>query len=79
MFSSCGRSFKLYFLPQGDALIMSCEYSTMEQDKVTVGGFAITDEMCVNYVHYFPQTDLEVCKSSIDTAALINYFSFMKR
>ncbi|XP_050695852.1 dopamine beta-hydroxylase-like [Eriocheir sinensis] len=63
----------------GDALIMSCEYSTSEREKVTVGGFAISDEMCVNYVHYYPKTDLEVCKSSVDSATLVNYFGFMKR
>ena len=58
---------------------MSCEYSTMERDNVTVGGFSISDEMCVNYVHYYPETSLEVCKSSVDTEALVNYFDFMKR
>ncbi|XP_063846631.1 dopamine beta-hydroxylase-like isoform X3 [Scylla paramamosain] len=68
----------VHVLP-GDTLIMSCEFSTMDRDNITVGGFAISDEMCVNYIHYYPRTDLEVCKSSIDSSTLINYFSFMKR
>ncbi|KAL7645712.1 UNVERIFIED_CONTAM: hypothetical protein RMT77_002589 [Armadillidium vulgare] len=61
----------------GDALIMGCEYSTPNRVNVTVGGFAISDEMCVNYVHYYPKVDLEVCKSSVDSQTLINYFDFM--
>lgn len=64
---------------QGDALVMTCEYSTTSRENVTVGGFAITDEMCVNYVHYYPRVELEVCKSSVDTTALVNYFDFMKK
>ncbi|KAG0710175.1 Dopamine beta-hydroxylase [Chionoecetes opilio] len=68
----------IHVLP-GDALIMTCEYATGARDNVTVGGFSISDEMCVNYVHYYPTTDLEVCKSSVDTATLTNYFGFMKR
>ncbi len=36
------------------------------------------DEMCVNYVHYFPKTQsLEVCKSAVDTEALNHYFDFL--
>ncbi|CAL4186139.1 unnamed protein product, partial [Meganyctiphanes norvegica] len=63
----------------GDALVMSCEYATMSRQNVTLGGLAITDEMCVNYVHYYPKVDLEVCKSSIDTSSLEKYLKFMKR
>ncbi|XP_071521635.1 dopamine beta-hydroxylase [Panulirus ornatus] len=68
----------IHVLP-GDALIMTCEYSTLSRSNVTVGGFAISDEMCVNYIHYYPKVDLEVCKSSIDTATLRSYFRLMKR
>ncbi len=32
--------------------------------------------MCVNYVHYFPRINLEVCKSSVSWQALRNYFKF---
>ena len=58
---------------------MSCEYRTVDRDSVTVGGFAISDEMCVNYIHYYPKSDLEVCKSSVDTKTLVHYFESMKR
>lgn len=30
--------------------------------------------MCVNYVHYYPQTQLELCKSAVDAGFLQKYF-----
>lgn len=38
------------------------------------GGFGILEEMCVNYVHYYPQTQLELCKSAVDAGFLQKYF-----
>jgi len=61
---------------QGDVLLTSCEYNTRERSKMTVGGFAISDEMCVNYIHYYPRTKLEVCKSSVSWLSLREYFNF---
>ncbi|XP_074032837.1 tyramine beta hydroxylase isoform X2 [Leptinotarsa decemlineata] len=61
----------------GHSLITQCDYSTKYLENVTFGGFSISDEMCVNYVHYFPHTDLEVCKSSISDQALKTYFRYM--
>lgn len=29
-------------------------------ENATMGGFSIQDEMCVNYIHYYPATELEV-------------------
>ncbi|XP_026327382.1 tyramine beta-hydroxylase isoform X2 [Hyposmocoma kahamanoa] len=60
----------------GDFLETTCAYNTENRDNVTVGGHAISDEMCVNYIHYYPATDLEVCKSAISNKALKNYFNF---
>nr|CAG4640712.1 EOG090X0318 [Eulimnadia texana] len=61
----------------GDALVTTCWFDSRNQSRVTLGGFAISDEMCVNYVHYFPRVDLEVCKSSVSWNDLRNYFRFM--
>lgn len=63
----------------GDALINICRYDTAKRNNITLGGFAISDEMCVNYMHYFPKTDLEVCKSSVDTDHLMAYFDYMNK
>lgn len=37
------------------------------------------EEMCVNYVHYYPQTELELCKSAIDPGYLHRYFQLLDR
>ncbi|KAG7308475.1 hypothetical protein JYU34_005685 [Plutella xylostella] len=63
----------------GDFLETTCLYRTLDKVNATIGGHAITDEMCVNYLHYYPATELEVCKSAVANEALENYFKFEKR
>lgn len=63
---------------QGDALITTCHYNTEDRPNITLGGFSITDEMCVNYVYYYPKIELEVCKSSISEQNLKSYFKFLE-
>uniref|UniRef100_A0A8C3QWY8 Dopamine beta-hydroxylase n=1 Tax=Cyanoderma ruficeps TaxID=181631 RepID=A0A8C3QWY8_9PASS len=46
---------------------------------VPQGGFGILEEMCVNYVHYYPQTQLELCKSAVDPGYLHRYFNLVNR
>lgn len=47
--------------------------------SVLQGGFGILEEMCVNYVHYYPQTQLELCKSAVDPGYLHRYFNLVNR
>ncbi|XP_053329171.1 dopamine beta-hydroxylase [Spea bombifrons] len=68
----------VHILP-GDVLITSCSYNTEDRSAATVGGFSITDEMCVNYIHYYPRTELELCKSYVDPGYLNKYFHLMNR
>ncbi|XP_076089940.1 dopamine beta-hydroxylase-like [Mytilus galloprovincialis] len=63
----------------GDSLITTCEDSTLDRENITLGGFSIKEEMCVNYIHYYPAVDLEVCKSSVDSDALRAFFRFMNK
>ncbi|KAK3087538.1 hypothetical protein FSP39_007304 [Pinctada imbricata] len=63
----------------GDSLVTTCEDSTESRPNVTVGGFSIREEMCVNYIHYYPKVDLEVCKSSIADSSLRQFFDFIAR
>ncbi|XP_051022597.1 dopamine beta-hydroxylase [Acomys russatus] len=63
----------------GDVLITSCTYNTEDRKLATVGGFGILEEMCVNYVHYYPQTKLELCKSAVDEGYLQKYFHLINR
>ncbi|NXU50434.1 DOPO hydroxylase, partial [Turnix velox] len=58
----------------GDELITTCTYNTKDRTQATVGGFGILEEMCVNYIHYYPQTQLELCKSAVDPGYLHRYF-----
>lgn len=37
------------------------------------------EEMCVNYVHYYPATQLELCKTHVDMESLQKYFGAMSR
>lgn len=62
----------------GDALVTTCYYDTIGYKNTTLGGFSISDEMCVNYIHYYPATDLEVCKSSVSEQTLSDYFVYIK-
>lgn len=55
-----------------------CDYNTLDRTNVTLGGFSISHEMCVNYVHYYPHVSLEVCKSSVSDQALRTFFNYMK-
>ncbi|PIK38161.1 putative dopamine beta-hydroxylase [Apostichopus japonicus] len=57
----------------GDTLVTTCRFNTEDRVNVTLGGYGILDEMCVNYLHYYPKTDLEVCKSTVSQDAL-NFF-----
>ncbi|OCT65271.1 dopamine beta-hydroxylase [Xenopus laevis] len=68
----------VHVLP-GDVMVTSCLYNTEDRRNVTVGGFSITDEMCVNYMHYYPRTDLELCKSMVDPGYLQKYFHMVNR
>ncbi|XP_050074506.1 tyramine beta-hydroxylase [Anopheles maculipalpis] len=70
--------YKPEVLP-GDALVTTCYYDTRGYKLPTLGGFSISDEMCVNYIHYYPATELEVCKSSISDNSLYNFFEYMKK
>lgn len=61
----------------GDAIVNTCVYETLNRENMTFGGYSIRDEMCVNYMHYYPVSSLEVCKSSISEEVLERYFSKM--
>lgn len=63
----------------GDVLITKCTFNTEDRTKPTVGGFGIMEEMCVNYVHYYPRTQLELCKTHVDTDYLQKFFTAMDR
>ncbi len=54
----------------------TCVFDTNSRNVPTMGGYGFTEEMCLNYVHYYPKVELEICKSSVDSDALDEYFKF---
>lgn len=56
----------------------TCYYDTLAYTNTTLGGFSISDEMCVNYIQYYPATQLEVCKSTVSEKSLLNYFKYLR-
>ncbi|XP_020563402.1 dopamine beta-hydroxylase isoform X2 [Oryzias latipes] len=70
---------KMVNILPGDVLLTKCTYNTEDRSKPTVGGFGIMEEMCVNYIHYYPRIQLELCKSHIDMGYLQKYFNFINR
>jgi dopamine beta-monooxygenase len=61
----------------GDGIVNTCVYETNDRRSMTFGGYSIRNEMCVNYIHYYPHIELEVCKSSISDAMLSKFFEKM--
>lgn len=39
----------------GDDLIHYCKYQTMDRDKLVMGGIATSQEMCLNFLFYYPK------------------------
>lgn len=70
---------KMVHVLPGDVLITKCTYETEDRTKPTVGGFGIMEEMCVDYIHYYPRTQLELCKTHVDPGYLQKYFNFINR
>ncbi|VDM47615.1 unnamed protein product [Toxocara canis] len=61
----------------GDVLTTTCVFETLDKKDFTWGGYGIEDEMCVNYIHYYPASEVEVCKSAIDNSTLRAFFEQM--
>ncbi|CAF4643959.1 unnamed protein product [Rotaria sp. Silwood1] len=69
---------KPILIEPGDTILHTCIYNTKIQKHMTFGGYGISDEMCVNYMHYYPRTNLELCKTSVRDDALDHFFEIMK-
>lgn len=65
-------------IERGDMILHTCIYNTEGRINMTFGGYGISDEMCVNYMHYYPRSKLELCKTSVTDEALDGFFKIMK-
>ncbi|CAJ0927448.1 unnamed protein product, partial [Mesorhabditis belari] len=59
---------------RGDVLMTTCVHETIDRKSTTFGGYSIIDEMCVNYLYYYPQSVVNVCKSSVNNDTLARFF-----
>ncbi|KAH3863952.1 DBH-like monooxygenase protein 1 homolog [Dreissena polymorpha] len=50
-------------LKMGDELVVECVYETMAKSKVTIGGPATGDEMCLSFIYYWPRMSVDYCRS----------------
>ncbi len=66
-------------IERGDMILHTCIYNTEIHTNMTFGGYGIKDEMCVNYMHYYPKSELELCKTSVKDGALDGFFEIMKQ
>ncbi|KAF7248408.1 hypothetical protein EG68_09640 [Paragonimus skrjabini miyazakii] len=55
---------------RGDVLVTQCTYDTSASHQVTFGGLDHSNEMCLNYIFYYPQSQLELCKSEVSQPEL---------
>nr|BAG86630.1 tyramine beta-hydroxylase [Dugesia japonica] len=65
---------KIVNILPGDMLITTCTYNTLNRSEMTFGGIEITNEMCLNYIFYYPRIKLELCKSSVNDFILEQFF-----
>ncbi|VDP78310.1 unnamed protein product, partial [Echinostoma caproni] len=65
----------------GDTLITQCTHDTTKKTHVLFGGLSKVNEMCLNYIFYYPKTELELCKSELITPnsmrKIIFHFTFI--
>ncbi|XP_039264092.2 dopamine beta-hydroxylase-like isoform X1 [Styela clava] len=62
----------------GDSLTTHCSYDTSNREKVTFTGPALTDEMCLTFLHYYPLAPLELCTSATSASSLTEFFVLEK-
>nr|QQY02559.1 dopamine beta-hydroxylase [Cryptocotyle lingua] len=58
---------------RGDTLVTTCTYDTATYSDVIFGGLGQDDEMCLNYIFYYPKIDLELCKSEVSQPELDDF------
>lgn len=67
---SYGMRQPIKVLP-GDALVTTCTYDTLSADATIVGGESTTDEMCLNFISFYPFVGTDA-----DPALFSGCFSF---
>eukprot|EP00058_Branchiostoma_floridae_P005110 XP_002590598.1 hypothetical protein BRAFLDRAFT_123613 [Branchiostoma floridae] len=51
---------------EGDLLITECTYKTTDRTQATLGGLGSREEMCMNFIQYYPKIKLSICYTGLD-------------
>ncbi|CAJ0573153.1 unnamed protein product, partial [Mesorhabditis spiculigera] len=62
----------LQILP-GDTLATTCLHDTRDRTAPTYSGLGLDEEMCINYLLYYPAVDIESCRSEVHNASLYDF------
>ncbi|XP_078583126.1 DBH-like monooxygenase protein 1 [Branchiostoma floridae x Branchiostoma japonicum] len=58
----------------GDTLVLECGYETKNRQNMTYGGLGTHDEMCMDFLLYYPKIDLKHCGSENNGPGLAAFF-----
>ncbi|XP_066270632.1 DBH-like monooxygenase protein 1 homolog [Branchiostoma lanceolatum] len=59
---------------EGDQLITECTYKTTDRTQVTVGGLSSREEMCINFIQYYPRIKLITCYTALEINQQATFF-----
>ncbi|XP_078700100.1 DBH-like monooxygenase protein 1 [Branchiostoma floridae x Branchiostoma belcheri] len=59
---------------EGDQLITECTYKTTDRTQTTFGGLSSREEMCLNFIQYYPRIKLARCYSWTDINQQATFF-----
>eukprot|EP00058_Branchiostoma_floridae_P003514 XP_002589002.1 hypothetical protein BRAFLDRAFT_124914 [Branchiostoma floridae] len=57
----------------GDTLVMECSYRSTDQDNVVYGGLGALEEMCMDFVFYYPKSKLRSCDSRPSSSRTLGF------
>lgn len=67
-------------IKENDEFLLSCVYNSEYSDKFILGGLGTNDEMCLNFVWYYPRSPVNSrCFSTISDKLWYNFFDNLNR
>jgi hypothetical protein len=67
-------------LQKGDVLVTDCTYESKDRNVVTYWGYSTMDEMCFNFVYYYPKMhNYDKCFSKPTSKALFDFYRELSR
>lgn len=67
-------------MTSGDAISLVCHYNTDDRDSSTFGGLGTFDEMCLNFIWYYPSNPkIDGCYDSLSGAEWFKWFASLNQ